>query len=330
MGENSKGKDISMSQRQIYILSLLSENPRGYQADEIRSRLMEWDINVSRRTILRDIDELSLNYGISEEERDGKTYFSADKYTLKNVDLTIQDLAALAFTTEILKEYSQLEMGKHASSLIGKMVEGSASLNRLQFDKLCGIFKQERHVGNRDIVDWKTERIIQNAIDNRNKIEIDYYSFSSDESTKRTLHPYRMIIIDSYLCVEGFCELRNEIRRFRVSRIHDIVMLDAHYTEDIPQREGDAFIKLAGSKQEDIELVFTGESIRFVLEYESGRAKKLEEKEDGLHFYQEAAITPDVIRWIRGFGAEVKVISPDWLSDQLCTEAKRCLEVYNV
>ena len=105
MDNNDKNKDISMSQRQIYILSLLSENPRGYQADEIRSRLLDWDINVSRRTILRDIDELSLNYGIAEDERDGRTYYSADKYTLKNVDLTIEDLASLAFAKEMLGEY---------------------------------------------------------------------------------------------------------------------------------------------------------------------------------------------------------------------------------
>ena len=82
MNEGEKG--ISVSQRQIYILSLLSENPKGYSAEEIRERLHQWDIDVTKRTILRDIDELSLNYGIGEEERSGKTYFYADKYTLKN------------------------------------------------------------------------------------------------------------------------------------------------------------------------------------------------------------------------------------------------------
>ena len=326
MEENNKGKDISMSQRQIYILSLLSENPRGYQADEIRQRLMDWDINVSRRTILRDIDELSLNYGISEDERDGKTYFSADKYTLKNVDLTISDLASLAFAKEMLGEYAHLEMGRHAISFIDKIVENSASLNKLQFEKLCGNFRQTHVGGNRDMVDWKTEHILQNAIDGRNKIEIDYYSFSSDESTKRIIHPYNMLIIDSYLCVEGYCELREEVRRFRVSRILAIEMLDEHYPEDIPEKNEEAFLKLSGDNAEDIEIIFTGESIRYVKEYEADRAKRVEEMEDGLHFYQNAAVTPDVIRWIRGFGPEVKVVKPKWLYEKLKDEARRYLD----
>lgn len=325
MGE--KGKDISMSQRQIYILSLLSENTRGYQAEEIRSRLLEWDIDVSRRTILRDIDELSLNYGILEEDRNGKTYFYADKYTLKNVDLTMTDLASLAFAKEMLKEYVHLEMGRHAVAFIDKIVENSASLNKLQFDKLCGSFRQTHNGGNRDLVDWKTEHLIQNAIDNHNKLEIEYYSFSSDESTKRTIHPYRMVIIDSYLCVEAFCELRNEVRRFRVSRIRHIDVMDELFEEDIPVEAEQTFLKLAGKDREELELIFTGDSIRYVKEYESERAKKLSEEKDGLHFYQSIAITPDVLRWIRGFGPEVKVVSPLWLSTQLRQEAEKCLEL---
>lgn len=325
MGE--KGKDITMSQRQIYILSLLSENPRGYQAEEIRRRLLEWDIDVSRRTILRDIDELSLNYGILEEDRNGKTYFYADKYTLKNVDLTMTDLASLAFAKEMLKEYVHLEMGRHAVAFIDKIVENSASLNKLQFDKLCGSFRQTHNGGNRDLVDWKTEHLIQNAIDNHNKLEIEYYSFSSDESTKRTIHPYRMVIIDSYLCVEAFCELRNEVRRFRVSRIRHIDVMDELFEEDIPVEAEQTFLKLAGKDREELELIFTGDSIRYVKEYESERAKKLSEEKDGLHFYQSIAITPDVLRWIRGFGPEVKVVSPLWLSTQLRQEAEKCLEL---
>lgn len=322
-------KEVSISQRQIYILSLLSENPKGYQTEEIRERLKNWDIEVSRRTIMRDIDELSLHYGIGEEERNGKTYFFADKYTLKNVDLTIEDLASLAFAKEMLSEYRHLDMGRHAVNLIDKMVEGSASLNKLQFEKLCGHFKQgNQNNGNRDTVNARFEKTIQNAIDNRNKIQISYYSFSSDELTKRIIHPYRMLILDSYLCVEGYCELRKEIRRFRLSRMKEIELLDARFeSRELDEgRSGETLLKLAGGKEEEVELLFTGEGIRYVREYEVGRARQIKEKEEGLYFYQKAPIAPDVIRWIRGFGPDVTVIKPEWLAEKLKEEAKQRLE----
>lgn len=331
MTEESKGKDISVSQRQIYILSLLSENPKGYQAEEIRQRLHNWDIDVSKRTITRDIDELSLNYGIGEEERGGKTYYFADKYTLKNVDFTIEDLASLAFAKEMLKEYSHLRMGGHAISLIDKIVEKSAALNKLQFDALGGHLKQAgRYFTNHDVVDANVERMIQNAIDNQNKIEIEYYSFSSDESSRRVVRPYQLLLIDSYLCVEGYCELRREVRRFRLSRIQEMQVLDEKF--DMNQellefsRQKDAFLKLRGARVEKLELLFTGESIRYVKEYEAKRSKQLVEASDGLHFYGETAIAPDVVRWIRGFGPEVQVIKPEWLAEQLQAEAKMVVE----
>ena len=319
---NDKIKDVSVSQRQIYILSLLSQNPKGYLAEEIRERLHHWDIDVTKRTIQRDIDELSLNYGIGEEERAGKTYYYADKYTLQNVDFTIEDLASLAFAKEMLGTYEHLDMGQHAMALIDKIVANSASLNQLQFEKLCGHFRQagadKRSV---DTVDSRVEKQIQSAIDSQSKIQISYYSFSSDTSSQRIIHPYRLLLLDAFLCVEGYCELRKEVRRFRLSRIQDIRILDEHFTDQ--EQEPDTFLNLSGDKKEEIEFVFTGESIRYVKEFETKRANRLEEQPDGLHFYQTAAIAPDVIRWVRGFGPEVDVRKPEWLREQLLQEAQQ-------
>ena len=100
-------------------------------------------------------------------------------------------------------------------------------------------------------------------------------------------------------------------------------MLDEHYTEDIVERKEQPFLKLIGNVEEDIELFFYGESARYIAEYEAGRAKQIEKKEDGLYFYQKAAVTDDVVKWIRGFGPEVKVIAPTWLAEQLVEEAHK-------
>ncbi|MBE5942602.1 MAG: WYL domain-containing protein [Lachnospiraceae bacterium] len=331
MAENAKEyekKEMSMAQRQIYILSLLSENPKGYTVEEIRARLNDWNVTVSTRTIKRDMEELSTDYAICEDERNGKSYFYSDKYTLKNIDLTMQDLVALAFAKNVLGEYDHLLMGKNAIEFIDKVVHESVALNQYQFKDLCQqIQLPATKGGNDDIVSQEIERTIQTAIDNKNKIEIEYYSYSSDETTKRVIHPYRLILLDSYLNVEAYCELRKEIRRFRLSRIESADVLDEHF-EEIKQTQGDTFMSLSGTVVEDLELIFTGDSIRYVKEYEKTRARLLSNTEEGLYFYRRTAITADVISWVRGFGAEVKVKKPVWLAEQLKNEAKQILEKY--
>ena len=75
-------KEISVAERQLYILSLLSQNPIGYTAEEIVEKLKKWEVVLTKRTIQRDIDELSMSYAIEEEERDGRTYFKARKFSV--------------------------------------------------------------------------------------------------------------------------------------------------------------------------------------------------------------------------------------------------------
>ena len=296
-----KKKEMSVAQRQIYILSLLSENPKGYTVAEISARLKEWNVPVSTKTINRDLDDLSVDYAIHEEERGGKSYFYADKYNLKNVDFTMQDLVSLAFAKEILCEYEHLFMGKNAIQFIDKVVSESAVLNKLQFEALCRQIKfPSNKGGNEDVVDAEIEKSIQNAIENQNKIRIAYYSYSSDECTERIIHPYRLLLLDSYINVEAYCELRKEVRRFRLSRIEELEVLDQHY-KNIVDNGGDAFLALAGTEIEDLELIFTGDSIRYVKEYEKSRARLLSDTEQGLYFYRKTAITADVISWVRGF-----------------------------
>lgn len=321
-------KDINKAERQIYILSLLSENPKGFQAEEIQERLKQWDIDVAKRTITRDIDELSVSYAILEEERDGKTYYYADKYTLRNVDFTIEDLASLAFAKAMLLNYRQFGMGMHAVEFIDKIIENSTNLNQHQFDALCAQYKQVNGNHNAvDEVDRDIEQQMNHAIDNRNKVIMDYYSFSSDEYTKRIIHPYRMVLLDNYLNVEAFCELRGEVRRFRLSRMKNVKVSDEHFEyQEMEDKDTDAFLKLTGGEKEELELAFYGESIRYVKEYEKNRAREIKEKDGVLYFYQKTAIAPDVIRWIRGFGADVKVLKPKWLCEQLHEEAKKRLE----
>lgn len=325
-------KEISVAERQIYILSLLSQNPIGYTADEIVDKLKKWDVVLTKRTINRDIDELSMSYAIEEEERNGKTYFLARKFSMENVDLTIQDLMAISFMQRLVQQYEHTTMGVAADGMLRKIVANTGNLNRKHIEELS---KSIRIV---DGNEWKNqdvkpeiEQMITAAIEKQTKIEIQYHSWNSDETTKRVIHPYSITLLDQYLCVEGYCELRKELRTFRLSRIQSVAVLKEHF--DIPEEyhkreQENKFIYLGGKTTETLVIQFDKETGRYVKEYEAHRADLLTENEEGVLFQKQTAITTEVLRWILKFGAGAKVLQPDGLVEQLRKETERMWKQY--
>ena len=323
--------EISVAERQIYILSLLSENPIGYTADEIVEKLKMWDVVLTKRTINRDIDELSMSYAIEEEERNGKTYYTACKFSLKNVDLTMMDLMAISFMKQLAAQYNHTTLGNAATEILNKLVANTGNLNKKHLEGLSRMVQISEDNGwkNQDI-NPEIETMISASIEKQVKIEIQYYSWNSDEVTTRVIHPYSLVFLDQYLCVEGFCELRNEIRTFRVSRIKQVkVLKDSFKIVDHYKRSSDEkFIYISGNEKEKLCLQFNRECGRYIKEYQAHRADKLTENEYGILFEKETAITDEVRRWIHQFGANVKVLSPKWLADDMKHEAEAIVSMY--
>lgn len=325
-------KEISVSERQIYILSLLSQNPIGYTADEIVEKLKKWDVILTKRTINRDIDELSMSYAIEEEERNGKTYFLARKFSMENVDLTIQDLMAISFMQQLVQQYEHTVMGTAAENMLRKIAANTGNLNRKHLEELGKSIRiSDRNDWKNQDVNPEIEQMITAAIEKQNRIEIQYHSWNSDEVTKRVIQPYSITFIDQYLCVEGYCELRKELRTFRLSRIQKVTALKEHF--QIPEGylnrdEENKFIYLGGKDVEQLVIQFDAETGRYVKEYEAHRADRLVENEMGVLFEKKTAITTEVVRWVLKFGSGAKVLQPKTLVERMKDEIQKMHELY--
>ena len=68
------------------------------------------------------------------------------------------------------------------------------------------------------------------AINNRNKIFIEFKSVNSGK-TKRIIHPAELFTYLNNWYVAAFCELRNEIRLFKLNDILSYKILDKKYEE---------------------------------------------------------------------------------------------------
>jgi len=324
-------KDMAQTERQIFILLLLSENKRGYTINDIHDSLEKWDVVVDKKTIMRDIDSLSGICFISEDQRNGKMYYVADKFRLRDITFTSPELISLAFMLELLKPYQNMTMGKSSKDLIHKLLDNTTNLNREYIKHFTGLVSINTNSYVKDTVSPEMEDKLQTAIRNKNKVRIIYHSFGSDEDTIRIIHPYELLINDGTLSVISFCELRNSVRDFRVSRIKALTLLDDCFL--IPEtyfhrKERNKFLHLSGDKTEQIMISFDKPTAKYINEYEAELADEIIPTEEGITFLRNTSITDELIRWILKFGSGATVLEPLHLKDKIKAELTQSLQNY--
>lgn len=131
---------------------------------------------------------------------------------------SIQSLAEkLEVSQRMIRQYKQeLEQaGIYINSITGKY-------GGYQIDKENNFFKLE------NIVKEEMYIVMKKAIKNRNKVEIQYKSINSG-ITKRIIHPAELFCYIDKWYIAAFCELRKEIRLFKLEDILKYKVLEQTY-----------------------------------------------------------------------------------------------------
>ena len=85
----------------------------------------------------------------------------------------------------------------------------------------AGIYIAEKFIKTENIKPYnkKYYNLLSKAINDKSKCYIEYYSKERDAITKRVIRPYNLIILDNEWGVAAYCEIKEEIRHFYLSRI---------------------------------------------------------------------------------------------------------------
>lgn len=86
------------------------------------------------------------------------------------------------------------------------------------------IIPNEMNVKNKEFLN-----LANRAIKEKRKCFIEYYSKNGKKITKRTIHPYDLILLGNEWGVAAYCESKQEIRHFYINRIKTIKLLEIFY-----------------------------------------------------------------------------------------------------
>jgi predicted DNA-binding transcriptional regulator YafY len=183
--------------------------------------------DVSIRTIYRDIHTLRLA-GVPIGEEEGKGYFLVEGYRLPPVMFTMEEARALVTTSKILNYHAEDSLKQNYESALLKI---KAVLSLHEKDKLE--FLNSR-IGFQK--PWAPTSLyldtIQHSITENEKLKITYQSRGEKHVTERIIQPYAVYFSGAVWSTIAFCELRQEIREFRLDRIKELKVQHTSFTPD--------------------------------------------------------------------------------------------------
>ena len=203
---------------------------------------------VSVRTIYRDVDAIS-SAGIPI-------------YVTTGRNGGIQFLDTYVLNKSLFSDSEKLEI-----------LSGLQSLSAVQYPEVDAVLNKLDAIFQIGLTDWIDvdfsrwgsvaenenrlfRQLKQSILENR-EITFDYYT-SSGNSGKRNVYPYKLVYKDRAWYLYAFCVSRNENRLFRLSRIKNLILTEAHF-----ERKADIQYHSVFPKPEeigaliDLELEFT-------------------------------------------------------------------------
>lgn len=200
------------------------QSKRIVTAKEISERF-----EISLRTVYRDIKTLQ-DAGVPIGSENGIGYFIVDGYRLPPISLTEEEANALIVSENFIHKQGDKSLTKNFNSLLIKI---KATLKNFQKENIELLASRTFNFDSGEIIEsnWLSE--IQKSISNKIIIELNYNSLYKKELTIRKIEPLAVYFINNSWIVIAFCQLRKELREFRLDRISKLVSTNESFKTDI-------------------------------------------------------------------------------------------------
>ena len=172
--------------------------------------------------------------------------------------------------------------------------------------------------------------VIEEAIEARRELHIEYYTAGRDELTQRDVRPLGIVEHNGEWYLIAFCLLRDRELPFRIDRIRDLRPLDRTFTPP----SGFAIAKYARpqfyfptSRDLRVKLRIAPDLARWVRDEPLG-GKTRPTPDGGVLLYLSVSQPQWVVSWVLEHAGKVDLLAPEALRRQVAESARRTLANY--
>lgn len=283
---------------------------------------------IGERMIQKDLELIRVRLRL-RLERDGGAYSFATLPHLPTLNYTLSEALALVAAVRA----AQAMPGINSADLAAAV----ARLESIFPDDLRPLLRQateqlptEAERGRRHVM----LALLHRAWVERRRVRMKYLTGSREgEINERIVEPYHIMPYMRAWYLVAYDHRRAAVLDFKLDRILSARLLDETYTIapdfDIDDYLGDnwGIMRDAGPPAEAIVLLFAPAAGRWVAEEQWHKSQQAETLPDGrvrVAFFVSA--TPEMLRWLMYYGADVRVERPEWLRQQVHEAHRRACE----
>lgn len=315
--------------RLLKIVRLL-QSGQAYTSSELAK-----ENGVSQRTIFRDLQLLQRAGIVYSRDEADTGYVLQDATLLPATDFTLAEtLALLVLCNQLGDHTGGIPFQRDARSAALKLLSNLPAEMRDELGELTRAISIDLGPHNTLHHAHAAYDVLTMALADGKKIRIQYGSLSGEGNIETTLSPFHLLFKRRSWYVIGHSELHDETRIFNVGRIQSWESLTDTY--DIPTSfKIDRFLANAWALIPE-----RGQRMRVVLRFQPMVAKNVAEvrwhktqqifwNDDGtLDFSVVVDGLTEIRWWILGYGAQVEVLEPSELRDDICHAIEQMRQVY--
>ena len=254
---------------------------------------------------------------------------SGPRYELPGLWFNAEEIHALLTTLQLLTGLQPGLLDGQVSPVIERLraILGSGDHSWEEVVKRIRIFQPERREGKAAHFS-----VIAAALLKRTRVWIRHYNRKDDRETEREISPQRLVHYRDNWYVDGYCHLREDLRSFAVDAIRAAELREAR-AKEIAAAELDAHLAsgygiFAGRDVQWAKLRFTPEAARWVSAQIWHPEQRARVEDGGYVLEIPYAHERELVMEILKYGAEVEVLAPESLREQVAGDLKRAAGRY--
>lgn len=315
------GNTMKKFERLVSLIYLLKRGP-------LRTKQIAEKLGTTERTVYRDINDLN-------EALDGYVrILTTDEG--HSLDETVY-APPLHFISDEIEALQTAVQAMDSNNPHFQLAHQALSKLQTHAGARPGLANLEQHLEvmqplAKDRVPVKLLQEIENHLQKKHWLALDYFSHNSGVS--KTIHfaPYALIFRKNAWYLLGDYREKNEIVLLRAYRIHKIKVLDERF--NIPKdfsvsKYFKSHWEVFDGTPEEIQLRFINAAAWRIQEMIWHKSQRFEKNsENSVDLYLKVPINPEFISWILGWGGECQIIKPNSLYAQLQSQVQHMHEVY--